>query len=185
MTDAPQKAGTDGPGDALNAVEKRHLAIWVCAGRLCRSRGSDAVASATTTAAINSLAGDVDVQVGRGGCYGLCDLGPNVVVRRFTSAVDAAHDAEADRLSLTNADNESVYCGVAPAEVATIVNAHVVDDEPYAPFTRGRRAHELEASSPIERRMRALREARARAQAVPPPSAEAREPNETGGSDDG
>lgn len=130
--------------------------LWVCRGRMCTANGSNAVADASEGAVVAAHAEAV-VEVVRGGCYGLCDLGPNVVVRRF---VDDAEDVTADRLSLTGADNEFVYCGVHVTDVKDIVAAHVVDDAPLVRLTRAVREREIVASSPIEQRMRALRERR-------------------------
>ncbi len=126
--------------------------VWVCHGRMCRSAGGDAVFAAMRDAENDSVA------VLRGGCYGLCDIGPNVVVRR------CAHDPnerDADLLSLTGDNNETVYCGVAALDAPDIVNAHVTHDAPLVRLTRAVREKELEPTTPIERRMRALRKERA------------------------
>ena len=47
--------------------------VWVCRGRVCSANGSEGVADAFDTA----VAGTSRVRVLRGGCYGLCELGPN------------------------------------------------------------------------------------------------------------
>ncbi len=125
--------------------------VWVCQGRLCTSHGSDAVCGAVVEAA----AGHDDVSVYRGGCYGLCELGPNVVVRRFEAA--AAVDTNADRLTLSHAENETVYCGVAPHDAGAVVSAHVDDDAPLVRLTRAVREKEIVPKTPIEQRMRDLR----------------------------
>ena len=46
---------------------------------MCTSKGADEV---TRLCALR-LDGEEHARLHRGGCYGLCDLGPNVVVRRY------------------------------------------------------------------------------------------------------
>lgn len=139
-----------GPGFAVGEPGP-HFDLWVCRGRLCTANGSDVVTAAAQGAAPSR------VTVLRGGCYGLCDLGPNVVVRRFVDGARDPAQQEADRLSLTNAANEHVYCGVAVSDIAAIVSAHVDDDAPVIRLSRAVRERELAPKSPIEERMRALR----------------------------
>jgi (2Fe-2S) ferredoxin len=140
--------------------------MWVCRGRVCSANGSAAVGDAFQQAVSSASSLSSSVRVLRGGCYGLCELGPNVVVRRFggegATGSAAAGDTDADRLTLSGADNEVVYCGVAPGDAGDVVNAHVVADAPLIRLTRSVRQHELEPRTPIERRMRDLRVARQR-----------------------
>ncbi len=124
--------------------------VWVCQGRLCTSHGSDDVSAAV----VEASAGTDAVTVLRGGCYGLCEMGPNVVVRRFTAD---GEDTSVDRLTLSHGENETVYCGVAPADARGIVNTHVVDDVPLHRLTRAVREKMLLPRTPIEERMRDLR----------------------------
>lgn len=139
---------------AADVVAERHFDVWVCHGRLCTANGSDVVAVAAAAAASSC------VTVLRGGCYGLCDLGPNVVVRRFVDDHRDPAQVAADRLSLTHTANEHVYCGVDAGDVEAIVSSHVVDDAPLVRLTRAVRERELAPKSPVEERMRALRERR-------------------------
>jgi len=138
--------------------------VWVCRGRVCSANGSAAVADAFQQAVSAPSSSSPSVRVLRGGCFGLCELGPNVVVRRFAAEATSGRtrDIEADRLTLSGADNEVVYCGVAPVDAGDVIAAHVVDDAPLLRLTRAVRQHELEPRTPIERRMRDLRVARAR-----------------------
>ena len=132
--------------------------LWVCGGRICTANGSNAIADACEVA----VAHEPRVTVLRGGCYGLCELGPNVVVRRYDDADDAVvveHSA-ADRLTLTGAENETVYCAVDVADVVDIVAAHVADDVALVRLTRAVREQELAPGTEIERRIRALRATR-------------------------
>lgn len=140
--------------------------VWVCRGRVCSANGSAAVFDAfqqAVAASSSSPSPSPSVRVLRGGCYGLCELGPNVVVRRFEGEVaTGSRDTDADRLTLSGGDNEVVYCGVAPGDAGDVVSAHVIDGAPLIRLTRAVRQHELEPRTPIERRMRDLRVARAR-----------------------
>jgi (2Fe-2S) ferredoxin len=132
----------------------RHFDLWVCQGRMCTANGSDVVAVAAAASA------PACVTVLRGGCYGLCDLGPNVVVRRFVDDNRDPTQVDADRLSLTYTANEHVYCGVGAGDLDAIVSAHVVDDAPLVRLTRAVREREITPKSPVESRMRTLRERR-------------------------
>lgn len=143
-------AGSD-DGEAV------HFDVWVCRGRLCSAAGSARVAEAFTS----SSASSPQVTVRRGGCYGLCELGPNAVVRRRrASAPSTAVDD--DRLSLAGGADETVYCGVAVDDVDAVLSSHLEHDAPLVRLTRAVRERELLPRTPIEERMRALRAARAR-----------------------
>lgn len=134
-----------------------HFDIWVCRGRLCSAAGSARVAEAFTS----SSAAWSRVTVRLGGCYGLCELGPNVVVRR-RPATEAPTSVDDDRLSLAGGPHETVYCGVAVADVADVLASHLTDDAPLVRLTRAVREQELQPRTPIEERIRALRAARSR-----------------------
>lgn len=127
--------------------------VWVCEGRLCRANGADDV----TRACAHELDGQDRARLHRGGCYGLCDLGPNVVIRR-RDAGDV--DVDADRLSLTEADNEFVSCGVTPSDVPELLSSFLVDDQPLVRLSRAVKEGGLPPRSTIEARMRALRQQR-------------------------
>jgi (2Fe-2S) ferredoxin len=132
-----------------------HFDVWVCRGRLCSAAGSARVAEAFNSSSSSR------VTVLRGGCYGLCELGPNVVVRRrrATAPSTAAVD---DRLSLAGGADETVYCGVAADDVDAVLASHLEHDAPLVRLTRAVRERELLPRTPIEERMRALRAERAR-----------------------
>lgn len=125
--------------------------VWVCAGRLCRANGADLV----THACAHALDGQPRARLQRGGCYGLCDLGPNVIVRR--QSLDGEVDVEADRLSLTDNDNEFVSCGVGPADVSELLGSFLALDQPLLRLSRAVKESALAPRSTIEARMRALR----------------------------
>ncbi|MCC7074096.1 MAG: (2Fe-2S) ferredoxin domain-containing protein [Deltaproteobacteria bacterium] len=131
--------------------------VWICQGRMCTANGSDQLAARARDAAALSAG---RCRVLRGGCYGLCELGPNVVVREHEQG--ELPDENADRLSLTNAPGEAVYCVVAPAQVATLVAAHLDGTGPVQGWTRAAREAALPAASPTAARVRAVRRRRQR-----------------------
>ncbi len=55
--------------------------VSVCRGPDCRSRGSDEVWAAARELAARMELSPERCWLYRGGCYGLCQLGPNVVIR--------------------------------------------------------------------------------------------------------
>ena len=128
--------------------------VWICQGRMCTANGSDAVAACATAQAEPHGA---RCRVLRGGCYGLCEIGPNVVVRRHEGQ---RPDTEADRLTLTDEANETVYSGITPGDVESIVDVHLIEDGTLPDLTRDARERELPPSSPVAAKLRELREKR-------------------------
>ena len=124
-----------------------HLDIWVCQGRLCTANGADEVAAEARAEAQGAC------RLLRGGCYGHCELGPNVVVRAHEHRVP---DADDDRLSLTEEPNETVYSGVTPAGVALIIAAHR-EGRIVRELTRDARLGALPPTSAVAAKIRALR----------------------------
>lgn len=122
---------------------------------MCTAHGADEVATRARDGA--ALLGD-RCRVQRGGCYGLCELGPNVVVRE--RGPDAPTDEEADRLSLTHSEGETVYCGVAPADVDRILHAHRHGEAPVEELTREAREASVPPGSSIAANLRRLRQRR-------------------------
>jgi (2Fe-2S) ferredoxin len=95
-----------------------------------------------------------------GGCYGLCDIGPTVVVRRFAERA-AAPDPSVDRLTLTNAENETVYVKVTAAELRQLIESHTEHDQGVEALTRQAREPATPLSE-VAARVLAVREARAK-----------------------
>ncbi len=126
--------------------------VWVCQGRMCTANGSDAVAERAR--AVGAGHGE-RCRVLRGGCYGLCEIGPNVVVRRHTEQLP---DPEVDRLTLTEQPNETVYSGMSPADAEIAMNAHLVRDRGVPALTRVAREAALPPQSPVAAKLRALRD---------------------------
>lgn len=139
----------------------RRLDVWICQGRMCTANGSDVLAARARDAAALSAG---RCRVLRGGCYGLCELGPNVVVREHDEG--ATPDDDADRLSLTDAPGETVYSGVGAAQVAVVIEAHLEGAAPVKALTREAREAALAPASDVAARLRAVRRRRKRAQAI-------------------
>ena len=132
---------------------------------MCTANGSDAVAARAREAADVVEAGGSPVaaagcRVLRGGCYGHCEIGPNVVVRAHEGPLPEIED---DRLSLTEEANETVYSGMSPADIALVIAAHRVG-ETVPELTRDARLAALPATSPVAEKIRALRARRRAAQ---------------------
>lgn len=122
---------------------------------MCTGRGADELATRARDGA--ALSGG-RIRVLRGGCYGLCELGPNVVVRRHDA--DAATDITSDRLSLNNDEGETVYCGIEPAHVDGIMRTHLAGVAPIAALTRAAREAALVPDGTVAAGMRRLRQRR-------------------------
>lgn len=122
---------------------------------MCTGAGADALAARARDGAALI---DGRCQVLRGGCYGLCELGPNLVVREGPSA--GGSDDDADRLSLTGQEGETVYSGLRPADVDRIVRAHAEGHGPIAELTREAREAARPAQSEVAARLRSLRQRR-------------------------
>lgn len=111
------------PKDAPAAASDPHVDVWVCEGRMCTAKGAGTLAEYARA----HVASRDGVRILRGGCYGQCDLSPNVVVREHPP--DGAPDVEADRLTRTFAPNEHVYAQVDREGLIQILSAHL-DGEP-------------------------------------------------------
>jgi (2Fe-2S) ferredoxin len=121
---------------------------------MCTAHGSDKLAVHA-----RQLVDAERCRVLRGGCYGLCEIGPNVVVRRFEER-EAQPDTAADRLTLTERGNETVYSRMTPADLAIVLRAHLEEDHAVDELTRQARESTLPAPSDVAARIRALRDKR-------------------------
>jgi (2Fe-2S) ferredoxin len=122
---------------------------------MCTANGSDAVA-----AAARAHVSDAHCRLLRGGCYGLCEIGPNVVVRRFEEPQRGAGENAVDRLTLTHADNETVYSRTGKREILVILDAHLERDESVPTLTRDSVEKFEPPKTDVAARIRALREKR-------------------------
>jgi (2Fe-2S) ferredoxin len=101
--------------------------VAVCRGPDCRRNGADAVFVALKEV-LEARGLSERCELYRGGCYGLCHVGANVVVRE--------HDGK-PRDPLSRADfqllgipGEQHYAGVRAYEAPHIVDSHIAKDEP-------------------------------------------------------
>ena len=103
----------------------------VCKGVDCRANGSDAVfAHANQVVRTSGLAGKCEVF--RGGCYGLCHLGPNVVIREDTGRKRDLLSRE--DFQLMGWDGETHYGNMTPERVPRLVEEHLQQDREIADF---------------------------------------------------
>lgn len=101
--------------------------LSVCKGADCKDNGSDPVfkqANASVKAA--GLQGQCEVY--RGGCYGLCHLGPNVVIREDKGR--PIDPFASDDFQLTFEPGETYYWKMDPDRMTQVVQEHVRDDRP-------------------------------------------------------
>jgi len=106
-----------------------HFLVSVCKGSECVARGSDALHAEAVACVKEQRLGD-HVTVTRGGCWGLCNLGPNVVVRQDEAAraVEGAlfgHDA-----TFLGKVGEFHYGACAVETVQRIVREHLAEGHP-------------------------------------------------------
>lgn len=124
---------------------------------MCTANGADAVLDATADA-LRARGDDERARVvlSRGGCYGICEIGPNMVVRRYP-ADRPLPSLDEDRLTLTGRDGEVVYCAITGTEASAIVASHLDDDAPVAALTRAEREAAIPPANDVAARIRALR----------------------------
>jgi (2Fe-2S) ferredoxin len=113
---------------SLGQVKPR-FRLSVCKGPDCRARGSDAVFTAIQTElATRQLT--LHCLVGRGGCYGLCHFGPNVVVRPDTGRPMDPLAPENYRLMGT--PGEVHYAEMTVEKAGELVREHIGEGLPAA-----------------------------------------------------
>ncbi len=101
--------------------------LAVCKGSDCRRNGADQVfAEAKEQVASAGLASRCEVY--RGGCYGLCHLGPNVVVREDRGGKRDPFSRE--DFQLMGWEGEVYYAGMTPEKLSRVVGEHIAKDAP-------------------------------------------------------
>ena len=98
--------------------------VSVCKGPDCKSRGSDKVFAAFRELLAPPGAG-ARSELYRGGCYGLCHLGPNVVVREDIRPRDPLSRED---FQLMGWDDEAYYSAMTPERAARVVSEHLSGD---------------------------------------------------------
>ncbi|MHB8878637.1 MAG: (2Fe-2S) ferredoxin domain-containing protein [Myxococcaceae bacterium] len=100
--------------------------LAVCKGPDCRRGGGEKVyARAGEEVRRLGLGGRCEVY--RGGCYGLCHLGPNVVVREDHG--EKRDPLGADEFKLLRTASEAFYWAMTPEKVARVVAEHLGQDQ--------------------------------------------------------
>jgi len=100
--------------------------LSVCKGPDCRRNGSDRVYLAAREAVQGEAAERCEVY--RGGCYGLCHLGPNVVVRENDGR--ARDPFSREDFQLMGWPGETYYWAMAPEKIRRVVQEHVLGEQP-------------------------------------------------------
>ncbi len=103
--------------------------LSVCKGADCKDNGSDAV-FVEANAAVKAAGLGARCEVYRGGCYGLCHLGPNVVIREATSK--PLDPFSSDDFQLTFVPGETYYWKMTSAKMALVIQEHIEGDRPVA-----------------------------------------------------
>lgn len=100
--------------------------LSVCKGVDCRANGSDAV-FARANEAVRAAGVAMRCEVSRGGCYGLCHLGPNVVIRENADRPIDPFSSEDFRLTFEL--GEAYYWKMTPEKMSQVVARHLVAGE--------------------------------------------------------
>lgn len=106
-------------------VKRYRLAV--CKGPDCRRNGSDAVFAAAKEA-VEKAGAQARCEVYRGGCYGLCHLGPNVVVRENTG--QKRDPLSREDFQLMGWPGETYYWAMTAEKMRRVVAEHVAADRP-------------------------------------------------------
>ena len=105
----------------------RSYRLSVCKGPDCRENGSDPVfAHAKAVLARTGLAARCELY--RGGCYGLCHLGPNVVVREKSEG--PADPFSTEDFQLQGSDDEAYYWRMTEQKIEQVLVRHVGQGNP-------------------------------------------------------
>jgi (2Fe-2S) ferredoxin len=129
--------------------------VWICQGRMCTALGADALSEKANALVADGLSGG-RCRLLRGGCYGLCEMAPNVVVRRWTSE-GRLPDVSVDRLQLTGRGNETVYSRVTAPGLGRLLASHLEDDAPVEELTLASKEDEVAPESKTAASLRRLR----------------------------
>lgn len=99
--------------------------VAVCKGPDCRRNGSEAVfAAAKAALAESDLTPKCELY--RGGCYGLCHMGPNVVVREDVGRKRDPFSRE--DYQLMGWEEEAYYSHMSEAKIRRVIHEHVGEE---------------------------------------------------------
>jgi (2Fe-2S) ferredoxin len=111
--------------------------LAVCKGPNCTFNGANDVFKAAVQAvAEQGLQGRC--LVARGGCYGMCAFGPNVIVRVHDPAEPPDPLSSRDFM-LLGVEGEQHYSGMAPGQMTRLVAEQVGEDHPVAEWLHANR----------------------------------------------
>lgn len=132
-------------------MKKYRLAV--CKGPDCKRGGSDAVyAAVKSELQAQGLADRCEAT--RGGCYGLCHMGPNVVIREVGGRPQDPFSRE--DFQLMGWEGEHHYAAMNPTKVPKVLAEHVGQDSPPADLLAqgkdNRAPLQLEAPAPDKAR---------------------------------
>lgn len=139
---------------------------------MCTARGAEALRERALVV-LESLSPEerARVRLLRGGCFGLCEMSANVVVRRWARK-SSLPDPSVDRLRVTGRANEVIYSRMVPHEVERVLCAHVREDAPADELTLEAREEEVPPTSATARNLRRLRQSWRRRQRQRKPGAD-------------
>jgi len=99
--------------------------VSVCKGPNCRERGADAVFRKAQELVLKAGL-KPQCELYRGGCYGLCHLGPNVVIREEIGRKRELLTPE--DFQLMGWPEETYYWAVTPERMERLVAEHLAQD---------------------------------------------------------
>jgi (2Fe-2S) ferredoxin len=102
--------------------------LAVCKGPNCTFNGANEVFKAAVEA-VAAQGLQNRCLVARGGCYGMCAFGPNVIVRVHDPATPPDPLSPGDFMLLGVA-GELHYSGLAPEQMSRLIAEHVGEDRP-------------------------------------------------------
>jgi len=105
----------------------RTFRLSVCKGPTCRPGGSDAVFRAACEE-IGRLGLADRCEARRGGCYGMCHLGPNVVIRENVGRPPDPFNRE--DYQLMGWAEEFFYGAMTPERIRQLIQEHIQKGEP-------------------------------------------------------
>ncbi|MFN7131404.1 MAG: (2Fe-2S) ferredoxin domain-containing protein [Myxococcales bacterium] len=123
---------------AYSREPMKRYRMAVCKGPDCSRSGGPSVFEALRNAlTARNLTSRCELY--RGGCYGLCHLGPNVVVREVVEGQKRDPFSRED-FELTGKAGEVHYAGMRKEHAERVVDEHVGEDRPVEEWTGVRRA---------------------------------------------
>jgi (2Fe-2S) ferredoxin len=120
-------------------AERYRLAV--CKGPNCSFNGAREVVEALRDA-LRSQGLEARCHLARGGCYGLCAFGPNVIVRREDTSVPV-NPLDPGDFMLLGVPGEYHYSAVTAAQAARIVMEHIGKDRPVEEWLHVNRARAI------------------------------------------